>query len=790
MDFSPGLKNLIGQPNSWRQVNTYRKDRLGTTSLSLIKLENQATSAAGAGNQQASPALEFIGRGWSTGSSLNTPIAVRQYLQPQSYSTAAALLKFQYNINNTGWNDGFEYTNQTQNGVNIGRFTTYGYLYSSASNSSPIDTLQNVNIVNPSGSQTHLVFTFGSTIRYGMSSSTSGDAKYYSAGSSPFHSFYVGSTITSQSLVAQIYGSGIYNSLNNYNGGKVTAGSADTSPIATLNSYGSLAIKGVSVTSPTYTIAETETLIYANPDQSNVCGGTAPSCSTYTNSSTCGARSAVGCNWFSGTSCSIFNGDINACTGQSPCTLDTLSCSSAANTDQSSCEALDDSFGGNCSWNTSACPSQPDQTSCESISGCSPEFNNSCSVFSNTVDCNAQTPCSPTIDGDCSALSDGGGDGTNCATQPECSYDNGTGACSGFYFTACNGNYFSACVGNLCDGNYNSGNCSGSFGAECQGSANCGAVTTQTPCNAEPGCEWSQGQVLTLPTTALSNKGGTSRLYGIIHAGTAGTVQINANTGDDIVGLPNIVLTAPYQRVLLHNHQLMGQCSAFLSQSPCEAQSGCSWANPCGENRDQTSCEAVSGCSWDGGSNTCNGNNYCTGTYTVAKRWFIVNQDADGALFQQYASVTVANTVTETSLLSTGKGITLLPKNYFSKQGVAIRIRARGTHSSTGNPTITFKVKLGATVIGTITGISGNGSGDEWELDSIITCRSTGGSGSVFEQGTFKELHNNGLEVGSKNTAAVTVSTTVSQQIGLTLTWGTANAGNTLTVTNLSITPE
>ena len=92
MDFSPGLKNLIGQPNSWRQVNTYRKDRLGTTSLSLIKLENQATSAAGAGNQQASPALEFIGRGWSTGSSLNTPIAVRQYLQPQSYSTAAARL--------------------------------------------------------------------------------------------------------------------------------------------------------------------------------------------------------------------------------------------------------------------------------------------------------------------------------------------------------------------------------------------------------------------------------------------------------------------------------------------------------------------------------------------------------------------------------------------------------------------------------------------------------------------------------------------------------------------------
>lgn len=155
----------------------------------------------------------------------------------------------------------------------------------------------------------------------------------------------------------------------------------------------------------------------------------------------------------------------------------------------------------------------------------------------------------------------------------------------------------------------------------------------------------------------------------------------------------------------------------------------------------------------------------------------------ESVLFVQTNTVTVANTTSETALSGTGVGSLVLPANFFII-GRTIRLRGFGYHSSTGNPTITFKVKFGSTVVGTVTGASGNGTNDGFEFDGVITCRTTGASGTVQPQGKYQELHSLGLIEGGGATSTVTIDTTVSQTLSLTIQWGTANAGNTISLTN------
>lgn len=155
----------------------------------------------------------------------------------------------------------------------------------------------------------------------------------------------------------------------------------------------------------------------------------------------------------------------------------------------------------------------------------------------------------------------------------------------------------------------------------------------------------------------------------------------------------------------------------------------------------------------------------------------------EAVLFVQTDTVTVANTVTETAISGTGVGSLVLPANFFIV-GRSIRLRGFGYHSSTGNPTITLRVKFGSTVVGSVSGASGNGSTDGFEFDGIITCRTTGASGTVQSQGKYQELQNSGLTEGGGSTSTVTIDTTASQTVSLTIEWGTANAGNTISLTN------
>lgn len=152
-----------------------------------------------------------------------------------------------------------------------------------------------------------------------------------------------------------------------------------------------------------------------------------------------------------------------------------------------------------------------------------------------------------------------------------------------------------------------------------------------------------------------------------------------------------------------------------------------------------------------------------------------------GNIYTQTTSVTVANTVTETSLLTS---TVTLPANFFTI-GKQLNIKVRGFHSGVSTPTIRIRVKLGSTVI-LDTGVinSGNSTNAYFDIDGVICCRTVGATGTVMSQGYFTELGGGAGAFGMTNTAAATIDTTASLVYDVTVEWGTASASNTITSTN------
>ena len=158
-----------------------------------------------------------------------------------------------------------------------------------------------------------------------------------------------------------------------------------------------------------------------------------------------------------------------------------------------------------------------------------------------------------------------------------------------------------------------------------------------------------------------------------------------------------------------------------------------------------------------------------------------------GSVFVQTASATVANTITETTLVGTGTGSVTLPANFFAI-GKSIKSEMWGTIANLVTPTIRLKAKLGAvTVIDTTAATMSTITGTNlFYTEGMISCRTTGATGTVFGQGLV--LYYTGVTglagLASPNTTTSTIDTTASQVFDITITWGTANAANTITSTN------
>ncbi len=169
-----------------------------------------------------------------------------------------------------------------------------------------------------------------------------------------------------------------------------------------------------------------------------------------------------------------------------------------------------------------------------------------------------------------------------------------------------------------------------------------------------------------------------------------------------------------------------------------------------------------------------------------------VNQAFLGVVFTATAdaSVSNANGITETTIAGTGIGTKTLPANFFAP-GKTVRVTVRGFVTCPDTRTLRIKVKLGSTVVADTTAIAmaGTINNHAFEVECLITCRTTGGSGTVYAQGRFwyDESTHAGTSWGMPNTATVTIDTTASQVVDVTATWGTAIAGNVITGTNVTI---
>lgn len=172
-----------------------------------------------------------------------------------------------------------------------------------------------------------------------------------------------------------------------------------------------------------------------------------------------------------------------------------------------------------------------------------------------------------------------------------------------------------------------------------------------------------------------------------------------------------------------------------------------------------------------------------------------INQYISGTIFTQTASKTIVNTTTKTTLLGTGIGSRLLPANFWTP-GKTIFIKASGFMGTAVTPNVTLNLEIGgvAIIATPTTGVSSTLTSPEYfEIELILTCRTTGVAGTIMAQGRFS-YHDNTtgtnplemIEFGPMTTATV-VNTTTSGTIEINFTWGTASASNSITSTNCFI---
>jgi hypothetical protein len=171
-------------------------------------------------------------------------------------------------------------------------------------------------------------------------------------------------------------------------------------------------------------------------------------------------------------------------------------------------------------------------------------------------------------------------------------------------------------------------------------------------------------------------------------------------------------------------------------------------------------------------------------------RFVFYPRHSHARIFAQTASVTVADTASETTLTGAGQGSLTLPANFFTV-GRTIRLKAMGVFSDTGTPTLNVRFKLGSTTIcstGAVA-LAGTISNNVWSVEIELTCRTVGASGTVIAQGLFKydESTHAGTTEGMASTTTTTIDTTASQAVNVTVQWGSASPSNTMTCTNLTV---
>lgn len=167
-----------------------------------------------------------------------------------------------------------------------------------------------------------------------------------------------------------------------------------------------------------------------------------------------------------------------------------------------------------------------------------------------------------------------------------------------------------------------------------------------------------------------------------------------------------------------------------------------------------------------------------------------IKQILSGVIFTQITDQTVTNTISETTIIGAGVGTTILPANFFII-GKTIRIRVGGIYSTPAlGAIVTIKVKYGSTILAnkSTTSLFGGASSLEFDGEVLITCRTTGITGTVVCHGDIEYATGitGTIAVDPLNNGGVvtTINTTTSNALDITVTWDS----NTTTRIATSIT--
>ena len=161
---------------------------------------------------------------------------------------------------------------------------------------------------------------------------------------------------------------------------------------------------------------------------------------------------------------------------------------------------------------------------------------------------------------------------------------------------------------------------------------------------------------------------------------------------------------------------------------------------------------------------------------------------ASPCLFTGTAAVTLVSSTAETDVTPAGNGSLVIPASFFTV-GKTIRVIVRGYLTTTATPTLDFKVRFNTNdylvCSGTMPTISSQGY---FEVSADITCRTASSVGTAATQGSFIYQNGNALGVNAPaNNSTSTLDNTVTQTVSIRAKWGTSNALNSLTVTNLTV---
>lgn len=495
-------------------------------------------------------------------------------------------------------------------GANYAPSTTKMMMNFSHGNGSP-GTTRAIQFNNAS-SYTYLDFYFGGVYKSSIGTDSSGGVSLYANGGNGVATYYGGGLSSYNTSTAFVH----------YNYGEFGAGvmaGTIAQPTSTLQSAGGTALKVKRITA-SQALDNTATHWLIDATTAAACSGTPTySCSHWTNQTDCELRSSHGggCSWYAGTDCSVYNYEsgMTSCSGQAGCTVGTSSC--AGPTDQTSCEAQDDSYGGSCTWNGNDC-SVLDETTCGSTSGCTQNYSD-CSTFNDDYSgCTGQSGCTSSSSTDCAAYDNT--DQSTCEANTGCTWNGGDNTCS----MTCSGTYYSSCSGTYytCDGTYNTGSCTGTFGAACSGTSSCTGISNSTDCGNEAGCTWSSVLNATLPDlTAYPD-----RTYWIYNDSSGGAdVALIPYSGQTINGTSSVTLANYKDGVHIAPFHQTDTCSGF-NEGAC-TPSGCTknYSNCTWDSMGAT-CSGNAVCTGLGDQTTCESTQYfssCSGTYTVAKDWKI-----------------------------------------------------------------------------------------------------------------------------------------------------------------------